>query len=155
MRFLFAVSLLFVACSPTEAQQKRSSVGSACPSNNICGEGLDCNPYTNTCEEYCAKDSDCPRGTACHNEWFLCVSPVHVKCSRACNRKGKCDLVLGSCEPTKDEHCAKSEWCKTRGRCSLVDGWCKATKVEHCAKSEWCKEKGRCSLNDEQWCVTE
>ena len=160
MRFLFAVSLLFVACSPTEAQHKRSSAGSACPSDGVCGEGLHCDPYTGVCKEYCGKDSDCPRGEICHTHkgrlrngyfngpLFICLSPSIDFCSGYCANTGKCALKGEYCIATKDEDCAKSDRCKRYGECSLVDGECKLAKDEDCAKSDPCKEDGNCSLVD-------
>ena len=131
--------------NPSATPGQKVYPGDPCPSSQICGLGLNCNELTNTCSTICAKPSDCPIGSTCDPNRWICYSPSLMICAKACKTAGQCQLVTNECRAITREHCLQSAVCKEKGKCSVVNGECQRKTSEDCKLSKGCKENGACT----------
>lgn len=81
-----------------------------------------------------------------------CTSDADCEAMCQCQQRGKCGAVGSKCEPTRAEHCRRSDSCKLMGLCTLRDGQCVAASSADCAGATNCKRAGMCNLQGDR-CV--
>ena len=104
-------------------------------------------------------DEDCQISRICRdsghcfsmrNGGFCLATPPDQNCaaSPACRAGGRCEWNFGSCQPSKDAHCAQStESCGVFGGCAyLGNHQCGPKTAEHCTSSSGCQLDGQCTV---------